>query len=276
MTNKIWFITGISSGLGKALAETVIHKGDFVVGTFRQQRQVDDFNTRHSGKALGVLLDVTDFDAIKSTFEIIEKRFERLDVLVNNAGFGLAGAIEETSEEEFRQVFEANFFAALEVTKCALPLMRRQGSGHILQISSHGGFKAFAGFGIYNASKFALEGFSEALAAEILPLGIHLTIVEPGPYRTGFAGNAFRLAQDHIPDYKGTAGVFREKIKAVDGKQEGDPQKAAEAILEITQTETPPLRLPLGKVAVGTLMAKLQNVQHDLDQYRLLAESAVF
>ncbi|TRX62695.1 SDR family NAD(P)-dependent oxidoreductase [Fulvivirga sp. M361] len=276
MTSKIWFITGISSGLGKALAETVIQKGDFVIGTFRQQRQVDDFNAKHSEKALGVLLDVRDFDAIKSTFEIIEKRFGRLDVLVNNAGFGVAGAVEETSEEEVRQVFEANFFAALEVTKGALPLMRRQGSGHILQISSHGGFKAFAGFGIYNASKFALEGFSEALAAEVLPLGINLTIVEPGPYRTGFAGNAFRLAQDYIPDYKGTAGVFREKIKAVDGKQEGDPQKAAEAILGITQTETPPLRLPLGKVAVGTLMAKLQNVQHDLDQYRLLAESAVF
>ncbi len=164
----------------------------------------------------------------------------------------------------------------MRITQAALPLFRVQRSGHLVQISSHGGFKAFLGFGIYNASKFALEGFSEALAAEVNPLGIKVTIVEPGPFRTGFAGAAFRQAREHIGDYQPTAGAFRERMKAVDGKQEGDPHKAARAILQVVQSEHPPLRLPLGKIALATLTAKMESVRQDVETTRELAVSVVF
>ncbi len=276
MENKIWFITGISSGLGKALAEAVLEKGDFVVGTFRHGAQVEAFNAQYPGRALGLRLDVTSDGDIERALETIRSRFGRLDVLVNNAGFGFAGAIEEAGTEEVREVFEANFFGALRITQAALPLFRGQRSGHIVQVSSHGGFKAFPGFGIYNATKFALEGFSEALAAEVSPLGIRVTIVEPGPFRTGFAGTSFRQARNRIEDYQPTAGAFRERMKAVDGKQEGDPHKAARAILQVVQSENPPLRLPLGKIAVASLTAKLESVRQDVETTRELALSAVY
>jgi short-subunit dehydrogenase len=199
-----------------------------------------------------------------------------VDVLVNNAGFGFAGAIEETSIEETREIFEANFFGTLQLTQTFLPLFRQQKSGHIIQISSHGGFKAFPGFGIYNASKFALEGFSEALAIEVAPLGIKLTIVEPGPFRTNFAGSGFKQAAEIIEDYNSTAGAFRERMKQVDGKQEGDPTKAAQAIIDIAKLDTPPLRLPLGRMAIVSLMSKLDSVQKDINNFKDIAENAVF
>lgn len=276
MQQKIWFITGISSGLGKALANEIMATGGFVIGTFRQQAQVDEFNANNSQKGFAVLLDIANIETIKETTALIIEKFGRIDVLVNNAGIGFAGAIEETSLTETRNVFEVNFFGVLEVTKAFLPLLREQKSGHIIQISSHGGVKAFAGFGIYNASKFALEGFSEALAQEIAPLGLQLTIVEPGPFRTGFAGNGFGLAANVINDYNGTAGVFRERIKGVDGKQEGDPYKAAKAIVNIANAANAPLRLPLGKIAIGTITAKIESIQADLNTNREIAESVVF
>ncbi len=262
--------------MGKALAQTVIENGGFVIGTFRKQSQIDEFNIKHHGKGLGIKLDLTDPVEIQKALEIVTTQFDRLDVLVNNAGVGFAGAIEETSEEEARAVFEANFFGVLALTRAFLPVFRKQKSGHVFQISSHGGIKAFAGFGIYNASKFALEGFSEALAQEIAPLGIKLTIVEPGPFRTSFAGDAFRLANTVIDDYKPTAGVFKEKIKGIDGKQEGDPKKAGQAILKIANADHPPLRLPLGKIALGTIMAKIDSIQSDVKANLELAQSAVF
>ncbi len=276
MKNNIWFITGISSGLGKAIAQTVMEQGDFVIGTFRNQNQVDTFNSQHQDKALALVLDITNSEQIDSTFQLIKQKFGRIDVLVNNAGFGFAGAIEETSTEEVRNVFEANFFGTLKLTQTFLPLFRKQRSGHIIQISSHGGFKAFAGFGIYNASKFALEGFSEALAQEIAPLGIKLTIVQPGPFRTAFAGTSFRQANTSIEDYANTAGIFKEKIQQVNGKQEGDPEKGAKAIYDITTLDKPPLRLPLGKIALLTLTSKLESVKADIDTCRDIAENAVF
>jgi NADP-dependent 3-hydroxy acid dehydrogenase YdfG len=276
MENKIWFITGISSGLGKALADALIENGDFVIGTFRKQNQVEAFNAQFAGKAFAYQLDVTDSQAIKAVVDNISVTYEKIDVLVNNAGYGFAGAIEEASETEVRAVFEANFFGSLHVTQAILPFMRKQKSGHIIQISSHGGIKAFAGFGIYNASKFALEGFSEALAQEIAPLGIKLTIVEPGPFRTGFANAAFIEAENKIEDYQNTSGAFKERMKAVDGKQEGNPVKAAKAIIQITNTENPPLRLPLGKVPLNTIQMKIDSIQKDLNDWRSVAESAVF
>jgi short-subunit dehydrogenase len=276
MKNKIWFITGISSGLGQAIANTAIEHGDFVIGTFRQQDQVDAFNRNHKNKALGILLDITKVDEIKNTVESIKVKFNRIDILVNNAGFGFAGAIEETSMDETKHVFEANFFGTLYLTQSILPIMRAQKSGHVIQISSHGGFKAFPGFGIYNASKFAVEGFSEALASEVAPLGIKVSIVEPGPFRTNFAGNAFKVAQHSISDYNTTAGAFRQRMKDVNGKQEGDPLKAAKAIFNIAGNEEAPLRLPLGKMAIMSLTTKIESVQRDLSNFRTIAESVVY
>ena len=276
MKNKIWFITGISSGLGKALAEAVIENGDFVIGTFRNQIQADVFNNLYKDDAFALTLDITNAAEIEKVHNLVIQKYGKIDILVNNAGFGIAGAIEETSIEEVRSVFEANFFGTLQLTQAFLTNFRKQQSGHIVQISSHGGFKAFPGFGIYNASKFALEGFSEALAQELNPLGIKLTIVEPGPFRTNFAGSSFKQAHKIIEDYNQTAGAFRERMKLVDGKQEGDPVKAAKAIIDITEIETPPLRLPLGKIAVNTLTAKLESVSNDLNNFRAIAESAVF
>jgi short-subunit dehydrogenase len=276
MSKKIWFITGISSGLGKALAESVIENGDFVIGTFRNQIQADDFNIVHKEEGFALKMDITKSNEIKRALKLVKTKFGKIDVLVNNAGFGFAGAVEEASDKEIREVFEANFFGTLEVTKQVLPILREQKSGHIIQISSHGGIKAFPGFGIYNASKFALEGFSEALAAEVTPLNIKVSIIEPGPFRTGFANAAFRQAEKIIDDYNPTAGVFRERMKQVDGKQEGDPFKAAEAIIKIAYSENPPLRLPLGKIAIGTITSKLESVKNDLENGRSIAENAVF
>lgn len=276
MKNKIWFITGISSGLGKALAQTVIENGDFVIGTFRNQTQADVFNNHHKEEAFALTLDITKETEIEKAVKLVSEKFGKIDVLVNNAGFGFAGAIEETSTAETREIFEANFFGTLRLTQTFLPLFRHQKSGHIIQISSHGGFKAFPGFGIYNASKFALEGFSEALAIEVAPLGIKLTIVEPGPFRTNFAGSSFKQAEKIIEDYNSTAGAFRERMKQVDGKQEGNPIKASHAIIDITKLDTPPLRLPLGKIAIVSLTTKLESVQKDINTYKGIAESVVY
>lgn len=276
MVKKIWFITGISSGLGKALARSVIDNGDFVIGSFRSQIQADTFNNEYKDKAFALTLDITKSNEISKAFKLITDKFRKVDVLVNNAGFGFAGAIEETSIEEARAILEVNFFGTLQLTQTFLPLFRQQKSGHIIQISSQAGFKATAGFGIYNASKFALEGFSEALAQEIAPLGIKLTIVELGPFRTNFAGSSFKQAEKIIEDYNVTAGAFRKRMIQVDGKQEGDPVKAANAIIDITKFDTPPLRLPLGKIAIISLTTKLESVQNDLNNFKDIAENAVF
>lgn len=220
-------------------------------------------------------MDVINSSEVSKGIETIVEKFGGIDVLVNNAGYGFAGSIEEASIEEIRNVFEANFFGALQVTQAVLPTLRKQKSGHIIQISSHGGFQAMPGFGIYNASKFALEGMSEALAGEVAPLGIRVTIVEPEPFRTKFAGEGFGIALRKIEDYQPTAGIFRERIKGVDGKQEGDPHKAAQAIIQVVNSENPPLRLPLGKIAIATITSKLDSVQLDLESSRQMAESAV-
>ena len=273
---KHWFITGISSGLGKALAEAVIKSGDFVIGTFRKEEQVSTFNKTNSGKGFAIQLDISNEDEIEKAVETIKAKFKTIDVLVNNAGVGFVGAVEESSSFEVRQVFESNFFGTLKLTQCILPLMRKQKSGHIIQISSHGGIKAFAGFGIYNASKFALEGFSEAMAQEVAPLGIKVTIVQPGPFRTNFASSKLGEAEQEIEDYAETAGAFRTKLKSVDGKQEGDPVKASEAIINSVNSENSTLRLPLGKVALMTIGMKLDSVRADLEANREIAEGAVF
>lgn len=276
MDRKTWLITGISSGLGEALAQAVIAKGDFVIGTFRKKEQVNTFIQKHPQKAFAFLADITDEKQIDELVKKSISKFGKIDVLVNNAGIGFVGAIEETSLQEVRRVFEANFFGTLQLTQAILPHMRKQKKGHIVQISSHGGIKAFAGFGIYNASKFALEGFSEALAQEVLPLGIHVSIVEPGPFRTKFAGSGLDYAKNTIQAYSATAGNLFKKLKAVNGKQEGDPNKAAQAIINLVYSSKPSLRLPLGKTALLTIGMKLDSVKKDMETNRKIAEEAVY
>lgn len=276
MEPKIWFITGISTGLGEALAAAALSAGDTVLGTFRKAEQAEAFTGSTQGRGRGYVLDVTDTEAVYRVADEVEKTYGRVDVLVNNAGQGYAGAVEEASAEEVERVFAVNFRGALVVTQAFLPMLRRQGSGHIVQVSSHSGVRAFAGFGLYSASKFALEGFSEALAQELAPLGVRLTIVEPGPFRTKFAAGGFLLAERRLEAYAETAGVFRERIKGIDGKQEGDPAKAAQALVAMVQRGEAPLRLPLGKIALNTLRTKIESLQGDVEAAQEVASSVVF
>ncbi|CCH52931.1 short-chain dehydrogenase/reductase SDR [Fibrisoma limi BUZ 3] len=273
---RIWVITGVSSGLGKALAEQVMTQGDRVIGTCRQPGQVENFTTTNPGRGYGLLLDLTRRDQIEQVAQAVEREWGRIDVLVNNAGFGFAGAIEETTDTELRAIFETNFFGTMALTNAFLPLFRRQRSGHIIQLSSHGGVRAFPGFGGYNASKFALEGASEALAAEVAPLGINVSIVEPGPFRTDFAGSSFGQAAQRLADYEPTAGAFRDRMAQVNGRQEGDPVKAAEAIWQLSNQENPPLRLPLGRIALASILAKIESLRQDVEAGRDVATQAVF
>lgn len=276
MDKKIWFITGVSSGLGKALAEAVISSGDFVIGTFRKLSEVQSFSNQNEGKAKGVLLDVTDMDEIEKVITSVIKEYGSIDVLVNNAGIGIIGAVEEASLAEVRKIFEANFFGTLKLTQAVLPHMRARREGSIVQISSHAGVKAFAGFGIYNASKFALEGYSEALSQEVGPLGINITIVEPGPFRTNFAGRSLLQSEKVIDDYTETAGAFRDKLLTVHNRQEGDPEKAALAVIAHLRSNNPTLRLPLGSVPLKTIQMKIDSLSADLEANKEVAANTVF
>ena len=274
--SKVWFITGASSGFGEALATAVINNGDKVVATFRQNQQAESFTRQHGDNGQGVLLDVTDEKNIKSGVKEAIDRFGVIDVLVNNAGYGTIGAVEEFSMQEIRQQMETNYFGAVAVTKELLPFMREQKSGHIIQISSAAGFKATGGFGVYNASKFALEGFSEALAQEVLPFGIKVTIVQPGPFRTKFAGGSIKLAERRMDEYKQTpVAQMYHYIQRIDGRQEGDPAKAAKAIINYVEMEQPPLRLPLGKHSIDAIKIKLNAVQKDVTDNESIALSVL-
>ena len=273
---KIWFITGISSGLGKAMAETIIEKGEFVIGSMRNKSQIDNFNDRYGHLAEAIQLDLYDHQSIDRVIQKIIHKYGRIDVIVNNAGSGFAGAIEEASIEEIKQVMDVNFYGTLKLTQAVLPYMRKAGSGHIIQISSHAGIKSFAGFGIYNASKYAVEGFSEALAEEVNPLGIGVTIVEPGPFRTQFAGKGLLEAQRVIDQYINTAGAFRKKLRSVDGKQEGDAFKAAQVIYDHIHQPDSSLRLPLGRIPLKTIQMKIDQLSHDLVANKNVAKSVIY
>jgi len=273
---KIWFITGVSGGFGRALANEAALAGDIVTGTVRKEEQVEPFNQTHPGKTFACLMDITRADEIHKAINMVLQKFGRIDVLVNNAGYGLLGAIEEVSIEEARLQMETNFFGALQVTQAVLPVMRKQQSGHILQISSSAGFRSLAGFGLYNASKFALEGFSEALALETAPLNIKVTIVEPGPFRTSFAGGSSKTAAKEISAYKTTSGAFKVIMEQRNGKQEGDPIKAAKAILQVVDAANPPLRLVLGRFAFEAMKTKIASVEKDMKNWELVGMNTSF
>jgi NAD(P)-dependent dehydrogenase (short-subunit alcohol dehydrogenase family) len=274
---KVWFITGASSGFGQELAKAVINSGDQVIATFRKQEQADTFSKQYTNKGRGISMDVTNQAQVSAGVQQALQHFGQIDVLVNNAGHGTVGAIEEFSMEEIRAQMETNFFGAIAVTKAFLPIMRQQGSGHIVQISSVAGFRATAGFGVYNASKFALEGFSEALAQEVAPFGIKVTIVEPGPFRTEFLGTSMKPARQKIREYQETTvGKTYQYTEQQNGKQEGDPVKGAQAIIDYVNRDHKALRLPLGKLPVQAIRNKLAQVEADLKANESIAFSTVY
>ncbi|MGW8764309.1 SDR family oxidoreductase [Streptomyces sp. NPDC055815] len=249
--SKIWFVTGSSRGFGRHFVEAALSRGDKVAATARSTESLSDLVAAHGDQVLPLALDVTDKAAVAATVKQAHEHFGGLDVVVNNAGYGLFGAVEELSEQEVRAQFETNFFGALWVTQAVLPYLRTQGSGHIVQISTVGGVTSFPTLGGYNASKWALEGLSEALAQEVAPFGVKLTLVEPGGFATDWAGSSAAQAQP-LPVYDGARDAV---IAAFAGLKVGNPAAAGPALLKIVDAENPPLR-----VFFGT--APLQVVPH--------------
>jgi NAD(P)-dependent dehydrogenase (short-subunit alcohol dehydrogenase family) len=263
----VWFITGASKGFGHALAETVLGRGHRVAATSRSPRDLKALGDKFPDQMLALELDVTKPAAARNTILKTVTRFGRIDVVVNNAGFGHVGAIEELSDAELREQFDVDLFGVINVTRAALPQLRKQRAGHFVQISSLNGVEVLPGAGFYVASKFAVEGFSETLAAEVAPLGIKVTIVEPAPLRTHFLGQGSVKWSSAISDYSETVGKAREQLRAMDGKQPGDPRRAAHAIFEAVASASPPLRLPLGKMALDHIRTTLVNRLKELDAW---------
>lgn len=257
-TPRTWLVTGASRGLGRAFAEVALEAGDAVVATARTVGQLDDLVAAHPDRALALALDVTDRERVHAVIDEATSFRGRLDVVVNNAGYGLAGGVEEASEQQVRDQFEVNVFGALWCTQAVLPGMRAQGAGHIFQISSIGGVAGFLNTGIYHASKWALEGFSESLAQEVEPFGIGVTIVEPGPFRTDWNGDSMIRATP-LPAYDAILGDRREAMSGAQARtQAGDPRRAGEALLQVLASDTPPRRLLLGKLAADVGPATYQ------------------
>jgi NAD(P)-dependent dehydrogenase (short-subunit alcohol dehydrogenase family) len=261
---RVWFVTGCSTGLGRALAEEVLSHGDRLVATARDAAAVKDLAERHPDRAVAVRLDVTDADQVAAAVGIGLARFGKVDVLVNNAGYGLRGALEDVEESELRRQFETNVFGALAVTRAVLPAMRRRRAGLVVQVSSVGGVTTMLGGGAYSGTKFALEGLSEGLAAELAHLGIKVVIVEPGPFRTDFAGRSIRWATPS-EDYEPVMAPAKATFDAYDGNQPGDPARAARAIIEVAGWDDPPLRLPLGAEAFARIRERLAQRLAELD-----------
>src|ERR1700731_2059924 len=272
---QVWLITGSSRGLGRALAEAVLDKGHKLVATARNPAQLADLAERYGDQVRTVALDVTDEQAANSAINAAFEAFGRLDVLVNNAGYGDVGPIEDTSLADFRAQIETNLFGGINVTKATIPLMREQRSGHILQLSSIGGRVGALGRAPYSAAKWAVEGFSEVLAKEVGPLGIKVTIIEPGGFRTDFAGSSTTINAGR-PEYDSTVGAVARFQREYDGAQPGDPKKAAAAVLNIARLDEPPMRLLLGRDAVRAA-AEAERTRAEADRkWRSLSESTDF
>ena len=268
-----WFITGCSTGFGRELAKLVLDRGYRAIVTARDPAKIQDLAAGHEGRALALKLDVTDKAEVAATVRQAEAVFGSIDVLVNNAGFGYVGALEESEEAEVRAMVETNFFGLARMIHEVLPGMRRR-RGHIVNISSIGGLVGFPGTGYYCATKFAVEGLSESLSKEVAPLGIKVLVVEPGPFRTDWAGRSLQKSAHQIPEYAETAGSFRERLMSRNGKQVGDPVRAAEAILKALQSDKTPLHLLLGLIALETARTKLEKLSAELDAWEETSLSA--
>ena len=270
---RVWLITGASSGLGRALAEAALDAGHHVVATARDPESVVDLERRHPGHALAARLDVTRPDDAQAALGAATEAFGRVDVVVSNAGYGLFGALEELDDDELRRQFETNVFGAVNVLRAALPQLRSQGSGHIVQISSlEGVAPILAGETAYAATKFAVEGLCEALAREVEHLGIRITIVEPGPVRTDFAAGAVAKPSG-IDDYDASVGEAMRLFEQLAGNQPNDPARVAEAVVEAIGADEPPLRLVLGTEALDAVRAKLDGQRDELEAWERVARS---
>lgn len=273
---RTWFITGASRGFGALIAQAALGAGDNVVATGRNPEAVLRAVGEHA-RLLVLPLDVTDEAQAKVAAAAAMERFGGIDILVNNAGYGLLGAVEEATAGEIEALYRTNVFGLLHVTRAVLPQMRRQRSGHVINISSVGGYQSFPGFGVYCSTKFAVEGLSEALAGELAPLGIKVTIVEPGYFRTDFLdATSLSVSPATIEDYAASAGATRTRAAEVSHNQPGDPAKLAGALLEMVSAENPPLRMPVGSDTVAVIEAKNAFVAGELATWRDLAVSTDF
>jgi NAD(P)-dependent dehydrogenase (short-subunit alcohol dehydrogenase family) len=274
--SRVWFITGASSGFGKALAEAAIGRGENVVAAARRQEALADLAAIDESRVLAMPLDVTDARGREKAMSSTIERFGRIDVLANIAGRGSLGAVEEFAPDQLRAQMELNFFSAAELTREALPHMRRQGSGHILNLTSIGGLISIGGFGAYCASKFALEAWSEALADEVAPFGLKVTLVEPGNFRTEFAGNANMRPRTQLEPYRPVIAPIEDFLYGQNGRQPGDPAKAAQAMIAIVNDPKPPRRLVLGADAYDVLDRTMAARMTDISRYRPMGEKTGF
>jgi NAD(P)-dependent dehydrogenase (short-subunit alcohol dehydrogenase family) len=256
--SRVWLITGTSSGFGRALAEAVVERGDRLVAAVRRPETAEDLRTAEPDRVRVVQCDVTDFEQVKAAVDAAVDEFGRLDVLVNNAGYGLLAGVEEATDEQIRTQFEVNTFAVFGATRAALPIFRRQHGGHVIMMSSVAGQLGAPGLAYYDATKFAVEGFAEALAAEAQPIGLKVTIIEPGNFRTNWAG-ASMVRADPIPDYAPTIDQTRELFASLDGNQPGDPAKVARSIIRMVDEPEPPLRLVMGGDALELINGKIER-----------------
>ena len=264
--DRVWLITGASSGFGRALAEAAIAAGDSVVGTARQTARLDDLVAAHPGRVHPVALDVTDADRCRVAVAEAAARFGRIDVLVNNAGRTQVGALEETTDAELRSLFDLHFFGPAALTRAVLPHMRRAGRGAVVQMSSVGGQITAPGFGAYCATKFALEGLTQTLSQEV-DFGVTFLIVELGAFRTGLFNPDAAYTSAPMPEYAATVGPTREYLRSGDGTQPGDPAKAAQAILTALDAPDPPLRLVLGGDAIDSIRDRLESLATELNKW---------
>jgi len=274
--SKVWFITGCSAGFGRALAEQVLKLGYRCVVTARDLVRIRDLADAYPKMALALQLEVTDAAQRQRAVADAEARFGGIDVLVNNAGYGYLAAAEEGEEPEVRAMFETNFYALVGMMQRVLPGMRARGRGHIVNISSVGGLVGNPSSGFYNATKFAVEGLSEALAKEVAPLGIRVTLIEPGPFRTDFQGRSIHAVRAPIDAYAKTAGARRAQLKASSGKQPGDPVRAAAAIIQAVESPNPPLHLVLGKAGFERVREKLTDLLRSMDEWEAVSIGADF
>jgi NAD(P)-dependent dehydrogenase (short-subunit alcohol dehydrogenase family) len=263
---KVWFITGCSTGFGRELAKYVLQQGYKAVVTARNIADIEDI-VAGQDNALAVRLDVTKPEEIAASVKEAIGRFGHIDVLVNNAGIGYFGAIEESEEEEVRRMFEINFFGLSNMIREVLPHMRRQRSGHILNVASIGGLVSFPAVGFYNATKYAVDGLSESLLKEVAPLGIKVTIIAPSGFRTDWAGRSAKNSRIAIDDYATTAGANKDSIRGYSGNQPGDPVRAAKAMVKAVESKDPPLRLLLGAAALKNARLKLDSLRKDFDTW---------
>lgn len=272
--DKVWFITGCSTGFGRELAKLVLASGYKAAVTSRNPNDVKDIVAQYPDTSIAIQLDVTKPAEIKNAVKQAQEKFQRIDVLVNNAGIGYFGAIEESEEEEVRRMFEINFWGLANVTKEVLPVMRKQRSGHIVNISSIGGLAAFPGVGFYNATKFAVTGYSEALAKETAHLGIKVTVIAPSGFRTDWAGRSANDSKIVIDDYAASAHANQNTIRGYSGNQPGDPVRAAEAIVKVVEAAEPPIRLLLGVGALRGARNKIKEMQKDFDAWEEITVGA--